>query len=299
MQAMILAAGFGTRLLPFTKKKPKPLFPLLNVPILQITIEKLEKAGFDHIIVNAHHLREQIKVITSRYPSVHLQEETEILGTGGGLRQASEELRDEPVLIINGDIYHTIDPLMIYRHHQHQNNRVTLAVHDYPRFNTLEIVDDRLFGFNGRGKSGSLAFTGIHVLNPDILEAIPLGEKSCIIEHYANLLAYGELFSLLRVDDFFWTDMGTPQDYLNLHASLLAGAIPKWNSQLHLRDENTFISDKASIGKSLQITDWASIGDAIIGDNVHINRSVIWDGAVIPSNSVVTDSIVTDECNGK
>ncbi len=296
---MILAAGFGTRLLPFTEKKPKPLFPLLNIPLLQITIEKLEKAGFDHIIVNAHHLRDQIKVITSRYPSVHLQEEVEILGTGGGLRQAYAELRDEAVLIINGDIYHTIDPLMIYRHHQHENNRVTLAVHDYPRFNTLEVVDDRLIGFNGRGRSGSLAFTGIHIINPDILEAIPLGEKSCIIGHYANLLAYGEVLSLLHVDEFFWTDMGTPQDYLNLHGGLLTGTIPKWDPQLHLRSGNTMISDKASIGKNLRITDWVCIGDAIIGENVHITRSVVWDGAVIPSNSVVTDSIVTDEYNGK
>lgn len=293
MQAMILAAGFGTRLLPFTEKKAKPLFPLLNVPLLQITIEMLEKAGFDHIIVNVHHLREQFKEIADIYPFVHLQEEEEILGTGGGLRRALDNLKDEPLLITNGDIYHSVNPLKVYEQHKNSECRVTLAVHDFPRFNTLAVEGDSLLGFAGKGKAHTLAFTGIHVIDPVVLEPIPQGEASCIIDRYSKLLAEGEKFSLLRVDDSFWYDIGTPQDYLNIHGELLQGKAPHSITKWSTITGQEIISNNARIGKNLIIKDWVSIGDAVIGDNVTIARSVIWDGAVIHSNAKITDSIIT------
>ncbi len=296
MQAMILAAGFGTRLLPYTEKKPKPLFPLLNTPLLQITIEKLIQAGFDHIVVNTHHLRKQFREITAPYANVFLQEEEEILGTGGGLRQALANLRDEPLLIINGDVYHNIDLAALYRYHTSGEHKITLAVHDYPRFNSLEICDNKLLGFNGRGKKGALAFTGIHVVNPEILEPIPLGTKSCIIERYASCVTAGDIISLSRTDDFFWTDIGTPEDYLDLHADILQGKIHSRSLLEAVADcynRYKIISEKAIVGNNLKINDWACIGDAYLGNNVTISRSVIWDGAEIPSNTHVMNSIIT------
>ena len=109
MQAMILAAGFGTRLLPYTELRPKPLFPLLNKPLLLLTIERLQRAGFDHIVVNCHHLRDQIVDLLQDLRGVVVQQEDIILGTGGGLRLALNVFRNEPVLVTNGDIYHSVD----------------------------------------------------------------------------------------------------------------------------------------------------------------------------------------------
>ncbi len=109
MQAMILAAGFGTRLQPYSNLRPKPLFPLLNTPLLLLTIQRLQDAGFDHIVVNCHHLKDQIRSLLAGIPGVFLQEETMIMGTGGGLRLAIDLLKDEPLLVSNGDIYHTVD----------------------------------------------------------------------------------------------------------------------------------------------------------------------------------------------
>ena len=129
MQAMILAAGYGTRLHPYTEHRPKPLFPLLNIPLLQLTIKRLQRAGFDHIVVNCHHLKERVTEILSTIPGVILQEETRILGTGGGLRYAYDKLLDEPLLITNGDIYHTIDFLQLYEKHLQSNCPVSLALH--------------------------------------------------------------------------------------------------------------------------------------------------------------------------
>ena len=86
MQAMILAAGFGTRLLPYTKYRPKPLFPVLNTPLLVAAVRRLKKFGFSRIVVNCHHLGEQISAALDDIDGVRIQYEETILGTGGGLR---------------------------------------------------------------------------------------------------------------------------------------------------------------------------------------------------------------------
>ena len=79
MQAMILAAGFGTRLLPYTQYLPKPLFPVLNTPLLLATVKRLQSSGFAPIIVNCHHLGEQIVDCFQDIPGVIIQQENNLL----------------------------------------------------------------------------------------------------------------------------------------------------------------------------------------------------------------------------
>ncbi len=105
MQAMILAAGFGTRLQPYSLIRPKPLFPVLNRPLLLATIDRLKNAGFSLIVVNCHHLRQQIVSAVKDIPGVIVQEEPLILGTGGGLALAARNLNNEPLLVTNGDMF--------------------------------------------------------------------------------------------------------------------------------------------------------------------------------------------------
>ena len=142
MQAMILAAGFGTRLLPFTKLRPKPLFPILNKPLLLLTIDRLKNCGFTKIIINCHHLADQIEEAVSPFNEVIVQKEETILGTGGGLRRAVDQMSDEPLLITNGDIYHLIPFLELYNQHKKSGSPITLGVHDYPRFNALKVENE-------------------------------------------------------------------------------------------------------------------------------------------------------------
>jgi NDP-sugar pyrophosphorylase family protein len=292
MQAMILAAGYGTRLQPYTDHRPKPLFPLLNIPLLQLTIERLQVAGFDHIVVNCHHLRSQIKKLLSGIPGITLQEESSILGTGGGLRYACEKLLDEPLLITNGDIYHTIDFVQLYEKHLQTNCPVSLAVHDYPRFNTLLVEGERILGFDHKSNPDALAFTGVHVIDPDILHGIAKGKKSCIIERYQQMLQSNEEIAAIRVDGQYWTDIGTPADYLDLHRGLLTREIPCWQEINDSCLTPFYIDEKATLGNNVNTIDWVCIGEAQIGNNVTISRSVIWDGAKIPDNIQINDSII-------
>jgi NDP-sugar pyrophosphorylase family protein len=292
MQAMILAAGFGTRLLPHTLVRPKPLFPVLNKPLLLVTIMRLQRCGFDHIIVNCHHLREQIVDALSGLRGVVVQEEEAVFGTGGGLRRALAQLRDEPLLVCNGDIYHTLACDILYQEHCCRGNKVTLAMHHLPRFNSVLVADDKVVCFAGERVADGLAFTGIHVLDPVILESLPDRTFSCIIDHYRMLIRQRTPIAVSRCDNSFWTDMGTPDDYLTLHQGLLNGNIPRW-PELGEESGPFLIDSAANLAEGVQLLDWACIGGAVIGQGAVVRGSVIWDGAEVAAGSSVTGGIVT------
>ncbi len=294
MQAMILAAGLGTRLLPHTSIKPKPLFPILNSPLLLLTIERLVNFGFDHIIVNCHHLREQIVEVIEDIDEVTVIEEEIILGTGGGLRGALAHMREEPLLVTNGDIYHTVNLSEMYRHHRLNDHRITLGMHDYPRFNNVTMDGTKVAAFTSSKGPYSLAYTGLQVLNPQILTDIEVDTYSCIIDHYRNLLNSGVEIESFRVDDCHWTDMGTVDDYLALHQGLLTGEIPCWQETGPVR-KPFCIAKRAKLPANLQLEDWVCIGDASIGNKSNLQRCVVWDDISVHGGKVISDSIISSD----
>jgi mannose-1-phosphate guanylyltransferase len=300
MKAMILAAGLGTRLLPYTRYRPKPLFPILNRPLLKLTISRLKKAGAEKIIVNAHHLQNQMLEALQDEMNVILQLEDTILGTGGGLRMALEHFDQTPVLVVNGDIYHSIDYNDVYRCHLQAGADVTLVLHDYPRYNTVRIdADSRITGFAEDNSNSSvqdriLAFTGIHVINPDVLQTIQRDGYSCIIDCYKKFLAQGGSINPYFATDHYWTDMGTPADYLKLHGDLLGGRVPVYEELAAAIEATPFVrAGNVSIGRDVTLLDWACIGEnTIIEAGAVLQRSVIWDNVTVRAGSVIKDTIM-------
>ena len=294
MQAMILAAGFGTRLLPFTEVLPKPLFPILNEPLLLLTIKRLQAAGFDKIIVNCHYLAEKIADAVSTIPGVIVQHESTILGTGGGLRRALASLRDEPLLITNGDIYHTVSYLSLYKQHQTSSAPVTMALHDYPRFNSVSVENGHVSGFKS-SSAGALAFSGLHVIDPHILESIPENIFSCIIELYGTLLAAQKRIDVHRMDDCYWTDMGTVQDYLDLHGGLLQGTIPTWpemENGAKVRD-GVLVGERTRVPEECVVTGWACLGKNVtLPHGVSLKEVVAWDDADLSHGTEYSNTII-------
>lgn len=292
MQAMILAAGFGTRLLPHTLARPKPLFPILNQPLLLLTVARLKHSGFSRIIVNCHHLKEQIVEALKDIDGVIIQEEETILGTGGGLRRALDHMTDEPLLVTNGDIYHTISYRELYDAHLRKSSLATLAMHDYSRFNNVAVRGEYITEFTNTSDSDLLAFTGLHILNPELLEAIPGGEESCIIKRYKELLKEGEKLSVYRSDDCYWTDMGTPEDYLRLHEKLLNGVVPRWKEFGCSIDSGRVVSSEAQFTGKSMLKDWCAIG-AARGRDVQLSRVVVWDGVEFPDGYVGDNKLIS------
>lgn len=293
MQAMILAAGFGTRLLPYTNLRPKPLFPILNSPLLLLTINRLQRFGFDHIVVNCHHLGEQIEKALANIDGVIVQKEDVILGTGGGLKLASKYFRNEPLLVTNGDIYHTIPFLDLYEFHLRSDSSVTLAMHDYKRFNTVSVNKGYVENFNKEELSSEkLAFTGIHVIDPEILDGVGTGSMSCIIDLYRTILSKGDKIKVFRTDDYYWTDMGTVDDYLAINSELISGDVPSWE-ELGQIDLGKKYYTKSVIPEDFSCADWCVIGDDVkIQKNVHLEGVVVWDGAVIKENTRLSKQVI-------
>ncbi|MEW6289745.1 MAG: nucleotidyltransferase family protein [Thermodesulfobacteriota bacterium] len=287
MKAMILAAGFGTRLKPYSLLRPKPLFPVLDLPLILRLIAQLREAGFDAILVNCHHLREQIVDLLGGRDGICLQEELIELGTGGGMRMARDFFGAEPVLVTNGDIFHTIDLARVYQDHCSSGADATLVLHDCARFNNVA-VDDKLditaFGDSGAGPK--MAFTGIHVLDPDLLSMIAPGIFFNIIDCYRYWIEWGKRIRGYVVRDHFWTDMGTPEDYLNLHRVLLTQKPFKGGSPF-------YYGSGVAIPSDLQSRDWLCVGSgASIGRGCSLSRVVVWNGARVPDYAILEDTII-------
>ena len=294
MQVMLLAAGFGTRLRPYTLIRPKPLFPVLNRPLLLVLLAMARRAGATRLVVNGHHLSPLIARCLADQPGVIFQDEPEILGTGGSLREALPHFAEEPLLVMNGDILHDIDVAALYRQHLVSGNLVTMALHDCPIFNSVQVENDRIRSFrpDPDKQASLLTYTGIQVVSPEIIRRIPAGRYFHIIDLYEELCRDGAAIGSVRVDGCLWRDIGTPEDYLGLHAELLAGGQP-WSLPLPRPEGPWLVSPEASVASRLQLSGWGCIGRARIGPDVSLTNCVVWDEARIPAGARLENAIVT------
>jgi NDP-sugar pyrophosphorylase family protein len=229
MKALILAAGFGTRLLPYTRTIPKPLFTLMERPILDHAIEKLAAAGCEQILINTHHLNDKIDdfVRQTKY-AVDIQtiHEPDILDTGGAIANARPFLKDSPFFVINSDIISNVDLNRVFKFHQKSDCLATLVLHDYEAFNKVEI-DDQGYILSFDSKTNAHAFTGIQVLSPRIYDYFPDPQKGkkifSSIEIYQSLCSTKKINSIVE-NDIFWSDIGTKDSYSRTSLLQLAAA---------------------------------------------------------------------------
>ncbi len=222
MKALILAAGLGTRLLPFTRHTPKPLFTLNGRPVLELTLERLQKAGCREVTINTHYHPEQIERFLagrSYAMPVRTRHEPEILGTGGAIRNVADFWReDEWLLVVNSDIVTDIDLARVTAFHRTHQGAVTMVMHDFPRFNSVWVnAEDWVSGFDESrppaGDHRQLAFTGIHVVTRRVLDFLPPAGPAHIIDAYTAMLRAGQAIKALVVRDHYWQDIGTPESY--------------------------------------------------------------------------------------
>ena len=225
MKAMILAAGFGTRLRPFTENIPKPLFTISQKPLLDITIRNLQKAGCKAIIINTHHLHEKIEsyILSQNYSiPVYISYESSILGTGGAIKNVEDFWDSSPFIVINSDIVTDINFREVYNFHLKGDSLATLVVHDYYAFNKLSIDrNDFIIGFSDikteeeeeKDNLKTLAFTGIHVLDSEITNFIPAGKFSSIIDVYTKLKQHNKKIKAFIAKNLYWRDIGTLDSY--------------------------------------------------------------------------------------
>ncbi|MEE4312328.1 MAG: nucleotidyltransferase family protein [candidate division KSB1 bacterium] len=230
MKAMILAAGFGTRLRPLTDNKPKALVELNGKPILQILIERLIQFGINDIIINAHHYSDLIVNFLEEKEhfniNIVISREEDILGTGGGLAKVAHFFDDDaPFLLHNVDIVTNLNYRHLLEHHLSGDNLATLVVSE--RETSRYFFIDRNDLICGHGNqdnallrimrypcclSRKVAFNGIHIISPEILSNITERGTFSIITLYLRLIAEGHKIGAYHMPSCYWKDIGRIKD---------------------------------------------------------------------------------------
>ncbi|MFZ7126934.1 MAG: sugar phosphate nucleotidyltransferase [Desulfobacterales bacterium] len=219
MKALVLAAGFGTRLLPHTRTTPKPLFTVNGRPLLDWAIRRLIEAGVEAVVVNTHHLNDRIEAFIGRASysiPVLTRHEPEILGTGGAIRNVADFLGGNPFWVVNSDIYTDIDFSAVARFHLARSEPATLVLVDDPEFNTVTVdADGHVVGFDAAagGSQSALTFTGIQILEPVIFEYLPPAGFASSIDTYREMLRAGKTLNAWVASGSRWSDLGTPERY--------------------------------------------------------------------------------------
>jgi N-acetyl-alpha-D-muramate 1-phosphate uridylyltransferase len=232
MKAMILAAGFGTRLKPFTDAHPKALATVNDKTILQRNIEYLSSFGIKNIVINVHHFANQITEFIRKNngfgSEISFSDETdEVLETGGGIKKASWFFKeeDEPFVVMNVDILTDMNLEKMIVQHKKEKPLATLAVTSrktsrYFLFDEL----DHLVGWENiktgeqkmsrqTNKYWQKAFSGIHIISPEIFDLIKMQGKFSMVDVYLELAKTNDITAFDHNNSKF-IDVGKPESIL-------------------------------------------------------------------------------------
>ena len=295
MRAIILSAGYGTRLWPLTEDRTKPAIPILGKPLVGYVAEYLARYGCDEVVVNLHHQPESVRRALgdgSRFGvKLDYVEEPVILGTSGALDNAKALLDGDTFVVINGKIITDIDLNAALEVHRRTKAIATLVLLPNPaceRFSIVEAGNGCLRGFGGmpkrdefREKDPPLMFTGIQILEPEIFEYIPQGVFShSVTDVYPQAMSKGEVIAV-HVAHENWYELSTIPRYRDISLMLLE------------QSGKTF-----SVGAGGEISEQAEVDRAILWDNVRIDagarvrRSILADNVHIAAGEVIENAAV-------
>ena len=283
---MILAAGEGTRLRPLTLTVPKPMIPVVGVPLLARTLDWLAGEGVTEAAINLYHRPQSIPDTFGdawRGIRLHYFFEETLRGTAGGVKGAEAVLGDAPFYVIYGDNLIHADLRRLWDFHRSHGGAATVALFHHPNPSAAGIVaiegDGRITRFVEKPPPDQIfsdtANAGVYVLDPSVLETIPIGGASDFGKDiFPRLLAEGRsLYGTLLGG--YLQDTGTPDSYRQANRDVLLGkaGAPAENSGI-------WAHPSARISPSAILTGWNVIGpEAVVEDGVRIADSILWTGA--------------------
>jgi len=223
--AMIMAAGYGTRMGDLTSETPKPLLPLDENRIIEVLLRKLSASGITRAIINLHYMPEVVKnLLTKDYGlEIIFSEEPELLGSGGGIANAEPHFNGEDILVVNADTLCGIDIRDFYRYHCRSAKLASMAV--LPSQNNIDYGlvsydnSHQLRRFNLRGHEiandfNSAIFIGYQVLTPQARKLLSVENQSVITALYKNAIKTLDVGVYCFRGE--WIDIGTKAFYEGL-----------------------------------------------------------------------------------
>lgn len=310
MQVMILAAGRSTRLGPLGAVRPKPLIPICGYPAITFALARCAHAGLRDVVINVHHHGDQIREALGDGAafgvSIRYSIEDELLGTGGGIARARALFAPGPVLVINGKVIADL-PLetVIAAHTAAPRNTVaTMVLRADPGAGQFAPVTadetGRVIGLRGKrsdvtafGAATDCMFTGIHVLEPALLDRLPPGVSDIIGDAYQPALADGARVQSLLMTGYF-EEHSTPERYLAGNLALLRrpglcgyppGPLTGIDDRARI-DAGAAIRPPVRIGAGAHVEAGAVVGPdvvlspgAVVASGATLERVVVWEGA--------------------
>jgi mannose-1-phosphate guanylyltransferase len=320
MDAIVLVGGFGTRLLPLTKVVPKPLIPLANVPFVERLVHWLRGAGVSHVILSLHYNAEQfIDHLSSRALGVDFSFAVEAspLGTGGAIKHCEPCLRSSRCFVINGDIFTDLSLSAMLAAHEETRAAVSIAlkeVEDPCRYGVIETdADGHIRSFTEKppralARSRDIN-AGVYLFERGVFDAFPEGPCSVERDIFPRLLDDGR--HLHGYHEYpYWTDLGTPADYLQAHRDILRRRVRVpltatetrpgiWTGQGTQVADDVLLRPPVLMGDGVHIAAGATVGPSVVlGPGARVDAdalvedTVVWDNAAVRAGSRVRGSIV-------
>lgn len=323
---MILAAGFGSRLGELGQARPKPMLPVLGVPLVRWAVRWLRHHGIREIVINRHHLGEQIEAelgdgSRDDVAIAYSHEAGQILGTGGGLRHARplfDDGADVPLVVMNAKLLVDLDLPAVLAAHRAAGAEATMVVRpdaEAARWGSQELAaDGRIVRLLGRAPATAapeptsvpMMFTGIHVVTPRFLDRIPPDGEQCVIR-----TAYRSLFDEGRglhgfVTERYWWEHSTAERYLQGVCNALDGQVPLPYAPGPVRGVasdavvhgDAVVVDPVWIGPGARVEAGARVGPhvqlgpgVVVRSGVRVRRAVVWGGELTHD---VVDRVVMD-----
>jgi NDP-sugar pyrophosphorylase family protein len=295
MRALILSAGYGTRLWPLTEDRTKPAIPILGKPLVGYVAEYLARYGCDEITVNLHHRPESVRRALgdgSKFGvKLHYVEEPEILGTSGAIDNARALLDGDTFIVVNGKIITDIDLRAALATHRRTKAIATLVLLPNvarEKFSVVKTAAGFLQEFCGMpapdefaNSDPPLMFTGIQILEPGIFDYIPHGVFShSTTDVYPQAMASGERVAV-HVAAGRWFELSTIPRYLDISLLLLAES-----GQTFTAGEGCRISSTAAVEQSVL---WDGV---VVGPGARLKRAVLADNVKIEAGEVVENAAV-------
>ncbi len=311
---MLLAAGFGTRLEPLTRERPKPMLPVCGHTLVRWAMSQCQHHGITRQVVNLHHLgafiQQELGDGSAHGVEMSYSPEEEILGTGGGIRTMAALMPRATCVAANAKQVNDVDFKDVLAFHRDSGALATLVVRPDPNAERWGAIGADQAGrvtrildavSPGEPKGTATMFTGIHVLEPELVDAIPGGQSCIVRETYMPLLRSGAPLAAFVHRGYFY-DHSTPGRYLQGNLNLLHG-----NSGLdlpHAPGPLTGVAASAAVhpsakligpllvGPGVRVEAHATVGPGVVlgaGATVKVGisltQSVVWEGAQVAEDT--------------
>jgi mannose-1-phosphate guanylyltransferase / phosphomannomutase len=309
MKAVIMAGGFGTRLRPLTMNIPKPMVPIVNIPIMHRIITLLKKNGITDIVALVYY---QPDVIMNYFKDgkdfgvniTYVKAEADF-GTAGSVKNAENFIGEDEFLVISGDVLTDIDLSKAIEYHHDKKSKATIVITRVknPLPYGIVIVRDsgEIIRFLEKPSWGEVFSdtinTGIYVLDPSVLEFIPYKQEFDFSKNLFPLLLEKKFPFYGYIAESYWRDIGTLNDYLEAHLDCLAGLV-----EIEIKGERIETPKGVIyVGENAEVADYERFeGVVVIGNNTRIGKkakiinSVIGSFCEIEDECEIIDSVIWD-----